>query len=324
MDLIKDFLCNYYCSIDEPSGTGGGAGQGDAGSGSTPNPSATGEPVPASPPTPLGEDRVNAMIEQALQPYRDRIADLQSTNVIMQGMLRDRQPATPAAPAEPAAPTLPDKDRFIEAMNADPAGTILDLVRRHISPEVDSKVSGAVQGVRNEGQARDTMARAIADDQRAALEVATQWDEQSPERQLFDTYGEEELLRLCPTTIVNGKRMPDPRVFRPGMLEQAALRAERRMRAEGKVASTPQPTNANAARNIVQFPRASRSSVGAPSGAEPTAPKSIDDLVSQGKLTSDEAAIAKRNCKRWDMTEERFVYNWLESVKENSHYGTGL
>jgi len=320
--IFKDPYERLLLTADGDAGDAAGGGSGDTPAQPTP----TGTP-PATP-APVTEDTIRTAIDQALQPYKTQIADLQTTNAILQGMVRGvaaGQAPSPATPAAPAAPALPSKDEFINNMNADPVGTLMNLIRDHVQPDINRRIDGVQTGVRQEQTARQQVTDAISADRNAAVEIATQWEEQSPERQLFDQYGEEELLKLCPAVILNGRKMPDPQVFRPGMLEQAALRAERRLAREGKLPRQPAPaTGAGNGQRVVQFPRASRSSTGAPQGNEAITPKTIDDLVSMGKMTTDQAEAARRNSKRWQLSEDRFVANWLEAEKDNPNYGTGL
>ncbi len=325
--MLLDFN-NWILSIDDPAGDqGGGAGGAGGEGGGSGAEGAEGADAPAGGKG-ITQEQLSQMIDKAVKPLQDRIADLHSTNVILQGMVRDsgQSSAQPATPAASAAPALPDKDKFIDDMNRDPVGTLLTLIDTHVAPKLNQRVDQVKTETQQEQAARQQLERAIGSDQSAALEIANQWTDGSDERALFDQYGEEELGKLCPTVMVNGKRMPDPRVFRPGMIEQAALRAERRLRAEGKIPAPAVAANGNSNTNrVVQFPRANpKPSPGAPQGGAPAPAKTIDDLVSQGKLSASDATIAKSNCRKWQMDESRFVANFLDMERENPHYGSGL
>lgn len=286
------------------SGEGGGAG-GDAGG--------EGGEGEGNKPAALTEESVRALIAETVRPLHETIGQLRERNTSYEALLRTRDEERRAEPTRTTEPTAPSKEEFLEKMNADPYGTIRGLIEEVASPLVTSATTKTRNEITSENKQNQALMSAAEQDRLATLDIANEFGEPgTPDRDKFDDLANDALKEI---TGRFGR-------YIPGHLEQAAARAERKMRQQG--------TNGNRGTNVRPLVRNSvRSSTGAASGdggagGPPAVAKTIDDLVAQKHLSVDEAAEAKRNIKKWNLSEDKYVKNWIEASKENPRYGTGV
>jgi hypothetical protein len=266
-------------------------------------------------PEALTADSVRAIVADSVRPLHETIGQLRERNTSLEALLRTRDEERRPEPVQSTGPAAPSKEEFLEKMNADPYGTIRGLIEDVANPLVTNASTKTRNEITSEQKQNQALLSAAEQDRLATLDIANEYGEPgSPERDKFDDLANDALKEI---TGRFGR-------YIPGHLEQAAARAERKMRA----ASTN--GNGNRGTNVRPFNRNPvRSSTGATggdagAGGPPTIAKTIDDLVAQKHLSTDEATEVRHNIKKWNLSEEKYVKNWLEASKENPRYGTGV
>lgn len=333
-DLV--LRANNICSIEGEGNEGGGAGAGGEGSGTGTGSEGGeggegggegGEGSGANKPEVLTREGIAAIVAQQMGPLHEKNGELTSEIVNLRAQLRSQgqQPPREVRPEIVAEPKIPKtKEEFLDKMNADPVGTILSIINETVNPRIDEKVKTATSGTRAEIDARDAFMREAEADRQQALEIATTYE--GDLREEMNKLADTELRKIAAT---RGGR------YLPGDLETAAMRVDRKMRAAGKQPNAGQGNgNGNGNGNgdgAPRFPRNPRSSTGAGNGSgdggagsPPTVAKTIDDLVTMGKLTKDEAEGARRNNKKWGIDDATFIKNWNEAAAVNPRFGTGV
>lgn len=297
-------------------GAGGGAGpEGDAGGSGTGTEGAEGAGAQPSPS--LTMEQVTAAVNEAVGPLKTQLSETKGENRVLQAALLEarRQPAQvqQAVPKKEWSP--PAKDAFIAEMNADPGAAVAKLVREIVEPLVEERVRGASTETQSAIEKRERVLAAFEGDRQTTVNLYGEYVDHAEHGPEFQSVANGEFAKIVQQ---RGQAMP-------GDFELAASRALRILQKGGKflngiAATQAKLQNENNGRvvNIFKPTNPVTSSAGGP-GAK-IGIKTIDDLE---QLSAEEKSQAKSNCRKWGLSEEAFVRNYVEAAKENPYYGTG-
>jgi hypothetical protein len=329
---FDDLARKFICFIDDGSGgegggAGGGSGEGGGDSGAGDQGGEGGQGDGGAPKAEsLTKEGIALLVSEQMKPLHEKIGELTSENVNLRNAMRSgagvpRRAEPEIVKEEP--PKLPTKDEFLAQMNADPVTTIKTIIESIVNPQLDKRITAATSGVKAESEAREAFMRDAEGDRTNALSVASTYE--GDLRTEYDKLGDQELRAIAAS---RGGR------YQVGDLELAANRAERKMRQAGKLPNAN--SNGNGSGNGNNDTRFSfqrnnpKSSSGAGAGngngngaGAPGAIKTIDDLVAHNKMTKDEAEGARKNNKKWGLSDEDFVKSYMEAEKDNPRFGTG-